>query len=83
MFGTCAGCILMSKSIDGMPDQKTLQLADISVNRFEISCLFWSHQFGCVIIDSTGTHMDLRGTALKQIFVQTKVFSGVCHFEQF
>jgi glutamine amidotransferase PdxT len=33
MFGTCAGCILLSKSIDGMPDQKTLQLVDMSVNR--------------------------------------------------
>ena len=34
MFGTCAGCILLAKSIDGMPNQKTLQLVDISVNRY-------------------------------------------------
>jgi 5'-phosphate synthase pdxT subunit len=33
MFGTCAGCIMMSKSIDGMPDQRTLDLSDISVCR--------------------------------------------------
>jgi 5'-phosphate synthase pdxT subunit len=33
MFGTCAGCIMMAKSIDGMPDQRTLDLSDISVCR--------------------------------------------------
>jgi len=33
MFGTCAGCIMMSRSIDGMPEQKTLDLADYSVAR--------------------------------------------------
>ena len=37
MFGTCAGCILLSKSIDGMAEQKTLQLVDISVNRFDFN----------------------------------------------
>lgn len=33
MFGTCAGCIMMAKSIDGMPDQKTLDLSDYTVSR--------------------------------------------------
>ncbi|EKX46353.1 hypothetical protein GUITHDRAFT_152484 [Guillardia theta CCMP2712] len=33
MFGTCAGCIMLSSSIDGMPEQETLRLGDYSVKR--------------------------------------------------
>mmetsp|Transcript_33101 Transcript_33101/g.51574 ORF Transcript_33101/g.51574 Transcript_33101/m.51574 type:complete len:203 (-) Transcript_33101:267-875(-) len=33
MFGTCAGCIMLSKDIDKMPEQKTLDLIDMTVSR--------------------------------------------------
>lgn len=33
IFGTCAGCIMLSKDIEGMSEQKTLGLCDITVCR--------------------------------------------------
>ena len=68
MFGTCAGCIMLSKSIDGMPDQKTLQLVDMTVNRSQTSN-FASQKATIVnFCKVAGTRTDLRWIASSLIY---------------